>query len=447
MKRNRFLKSIISVFLLFTVVFWTQPVNAQITEKPEFGLFAITNVTIHTVTQGVIEGGVVVIENGKIAAVGKNVKLAANVKRIDASGKHLYPGFIDSGTFLGLLEIGAVAVTNDQRELGSLNPNTRAFTAINPNSANIPVTRVNGVTSVVSHPTGGLIAGKATLINLFGYTPDSMAVVQDAALVIEWPTKGKRGWWDNRDEKEIEKAYNKALKELNDFWSQASFYHTMMSAYEANPKGKTKPDRNVKHEAMRDVFSGRLPVMINVDREKAILSALDWIKKQDDIISFMLSSVAEGWRVADKIAKAKIPVLVGPTLRTPSRNYDNYQRPYQNAGLLHKAGVMVAIRTGETENVRNLNFNAGYAATYGLGKEEALKAVTINPAKIFGVDDKIGSIEVGKVANLMITDGDPFETITTIEQVFISGYKIPMINRQTELYDEFIDRADVRQKR
>lgn len=430
----------ISVLLVMISVWTLTTVNAQITEKPEYGKFAITNAEIYTVTNGVIKQGFVLIENGKITEVSEGVaKIPAGYKIIDAQGKRLYPGFIDSGTFLGLKEIGAIPVTNDQTEIGDFTPQVRAFTAINPSSVSIPVTRVNGVTTVISHPTGGTIAGKASLINLWGYSPDSMAVKADAAVQMSWPTSGKRGWWDERDEKKIKEEYEKALKNLNDYWDKARFYNEMMTAFEAGSKGKTKPDKNIEWDALRVVFKGELPVIIQVDRENDILEALKWIKKQEGI-KFILSSVSEGWRVADKIAEAGIPCLVGPVLRTTSRSYDNYQAPYQNAAKLHKAGVLVAIRTGETENTRNLNYHAGYAATYGMGIEEALKAVTINPAKIFGVDSTIGSIEKGKMANLFIANGDPFEPMTEIESVFINGYKIPMTSRQIQLYEEYKDR-------
>ncbi len=388
----------ISVFLLMISVWAISTVNAQITEKPEYGKFAITNAEIYTVTNGVIQQGFVLIENGAITEVSEGVaKIPAGYKVIDAQGKRLYPGFIDSGTFLGLKEVEAVPVTNDQTEIGEFTPHARAFTAINPASVSIPVTRVNGVTTVISHPTGGTIAGKATLINLWGYSPDSMAVKADAALQMSWPSSGKRGWWDERDEKKIKEDFEKTLKNINDYWEKARFYNEMMSAYETGSKGKVKPDKNIEWDAMRAVFKGELPVMIQVDRENDILEALKWIKTQKGI-KFILSSVSEGWRVADKIAEAGVPCLVGPTLRTTARSYDNYQAPYQNAGKLHKAGVLVAIRTGETENTRNLNYNAGYAATYGLGVEEALKAV------------------------------------------FIDGFKIPMTSRHIQLYDEYKDR-------
>lgn len=414
--------------------------KAQITEKPEYGKFAITNAQIYTVTKGIIEQGTVVIEDGIITGVFDGIpKLTADTRVIDGKGKRVYPGFIDSGTFLGLMEIGAVDVTNDQAEIGDFTPQVRAFTAINPASVSIPITRVNGVTTVIANPTGGTIAGKSTLINLFGYSPDSMAVVADAALQMEWPRSGKRGWWDQRDEKKVKEDYDKTIHKINEYWTKAQFYNEMMTAYEKDSKGKSKPDKNIEWDAMRPVFQGKLKVVISVDLEGDILEALKWIKEQKGI-SFVLSSVSEGWRVAKQIAAAGVPCLVGPTLRTISRSYDNYQAPYQNAGKLHAAGVTVAIRTGETENVRNLNYNAGYAAAYGLGTEEALKAVTINPAKIFGADSKIGSIEKGKMANLMITNGDPFEPLTNIETVFINGYKIPMISRQTQLFEEYKDR-------
>lgn len=414
---------------------------AQITEKPGFGKYAIVNATVHTVSNGTIENGIVLIENEKITFVGQNAKITDEFNRIDATGKHVYPGFMDSGTLLGLVEIGAVPVTNDQAELGEFNPHVRAFTAINPSSVSIPVTRVNGVTHVISLPVSGRIAGKATLIDLYGYSPDSMAVAPNAALHMSWPTSMKGGWWDDRSEEEVKKQYEENVKELNDFWKKAEFYHKMMTAYEQDSGNKTKPDHDKKMEAMREVLSGDIPVIISVDRKKDILNAIEWTKKHKGV-NFVLAGVEDGWRVADEIAEAGLPCLVS-TLYTPTRDYDNYQRPYQNPGLLHEAGVKVAIATGETENVRNAPYHAGYAATYGLGKEEALKAITINPAEIFGVSDRLGSIEAGKQANLFISDGDPFEPMTTIEQVFIRGYKIPMVSRHTQLYEQYLNRDAV----
>lgn len=433
----KYLTSIAAICLLVLVL--GMDANAQITEKAEFGKFAITNATIHTVTDGVIENGVVLIEGEKIVHVGRNAKITPDYQRIDASGKHVYPGFMDAGTQLGLQEIGAVAVTNDQAELGDFNPHVRAFTAINPSSVSIPVSRVNGVTHVISMPVSGRLSGKATLIDLYGYTPDSMAVTPNAALHLNWPSSKKGGWWDDRSDKEVKEEYQKDLKELNDFWSKAEFHDRMMTAYEENPQNKTRPDADKKMQAMREVVQGEVPVVISVDAEQDILNAIAWTKDRPDA-RFILAGVQDGWRVAEEIAEAGLPCLVS-TLYTPERDYDNYQRPYQNPGKLHEAGVKVAIATGEVENVRNAPYHAGYAATYGLGREEALKAITINAAEIFGVDDMLGSIEEGKQANLFISDGDPFEPMSQINQVFIRGYKIPMVSRHTQLYEEYLKRG------
>ncbi len=432
-----FRKTLLTLLLAFSL----QSAIAQITEKPGFGKFAITNATVHTVTNGVIENGTVLIDGNLISYVGTEATYDNSYTVIDAAGKHVYPGLMDAQTSLGLVEISAVDRTVDNQEVGDMNPHVLAFTAINPHSASIPVTRVNGVTHVISLPTGNGIAGKATLIDLWGYSPDSMAVLKEAGLHVAWPSSGRRGWWDQRSEKEIKEAYDKTIEMLNEYWDKAIFYDEMMTAFEAESKGKEHPDKDLRMEAMRNVVNGEIPIIVSVNGEKDILNALKWISEVENA-RFILNGVREGWRVADEIAEAGIPVIT-TTLYTPTRSYDNYQRPYQNPGLMAEAGVKVLLASGDTENVRNLPYNAGYAATYGMGTEEALKAVTINPAEAFGVADKLGSLEAGKHASLIITDGDPFEPLTNIEQVFIRGYQIPMVSRHTQLFQEFLDRDAV----
>jgi imidazolonepropionase-like amidohydrolase len=440
MTRNQqglFTISAVMTALLLTGI--TEHTQAQITEKPEFGRFALVNGTVHTVTRGSFENGTVLIDGNLITHAGARVDVDPSYRVIDISGKHVYPGFIDAGTRLGLIEISAVPVTVDDAEIGDFNPHMLAFTAINPAAVAIPVTRVSGVTTVLSYPTSGIIPGKSTLIDLFGYTPDSMAVAVEAAYHVNWPTDGRRGWWDSRTDEEIRREYEQGLKRLEEYLSDARSYHEMMSAYESAPAGKARPARIAGMEAMRALFRGELPVIISVNREKDILNALDWAGKNPGV-KVILGSVAEGWRVADRIAEAGVPVIVGPVLRTPSRGYDNYQRPYQNPGLMAAAGVKVAIQTAQTENVRNLPYNAGYAAAYGLDREEAIKAITIHPARILGVDHLIGSLDAGKRANLFVSDGDPLDTMTAIEEVFIRGFRIPMVSRHTQLYQEYINR-------
>ena len=200
-----------------------------------------------------------------------------------------------------------------------------------------------------------------------------------------------------------------------------------------------KADYNPEMAALLPVYQGEGTAMIEVNKESDILNALRWIKEKK--IKAILTGVAEGWRVADSIALHGIPVITGPILATPTRESDRYDQAYKNAGLMQQAGVKVAIRTNETENTRNLPFNAGFAAAYGMGKEEALKAITIVPAEIFGVADQIGSIEAGKKANLFISNGDPFEPATEIKYLFINGWNVPLESRQTLLYDEFLQRS------
>lgn len=425
--------------VVLTFLFGFTTLQAQIVEKPEYGTFIIENVDIYPVTAEVIKGGVVVIQDGIIEYVGSNVKpdLTGDVKRIDGSGYRLYPGFIDSETQLGLNEIGAVAVTIDAAEVGSVNPEMIAQTAINPGSVSIPVTRVDGVTNVVASPVSGLVSGTGSLIDLYGYTPEAMSVDQRAGVYINWPSSGKRGWWDSRSDSDIEKDYKEALDQINELFNDARAYHAMWEAIESGDLD-AQPAVNAKMDAMRHLFTQEARLVVRVNREKDILAAIDWANEQDDL-SFVFSGVSEGWRVAEQLAEAEIPVIA-TALVTTSRSSDHYARPYQNAGLMANAGVHVSLSTFNTENVRNLPFHAGYAATYGMGVEEALKAVTINPAEMWGVADKLGSIEVGKHANLFLVDGDPFETTSNIKDVFIRGYRIPMVSRHTQLNEEFLNR-------
>lgn len=403
--------------------------QAQLVGKGEFGSFALENAEIHTITNGTITGTVVIVAN-KIIAVGPNVTIPDNAIRIDCTGKSIYPGFIDSGTTLGLNEIGAVSLTQDASEVGNFTPHMKALTAVNPNSVLIPVTRVSGVTTVLTVPQWNLFPGTASLIDLWGYTPDQMHAGFDA-LVLNFPSTGKRGRWDRRSSEDIKKDAEKALKKLNDYWTKASDYAAMYD------KASGKVMYNPELESMRGAVQGKTKLMVNCNAKDDILAAMKWIKKHK--VDAILTGVNEGHMIADSIAASGIPVITGPILTIPRSN-GSYDAAYANAGIMQKSGVKVAIRTNENENVRNLLYHAGFAAAYGMGKEEALKAITIVPAEIFGLDKELGSIEVGKKANLFISDGDPFETKTHILHVFINGWKIPMESRHTLLYDEFLKR-------
>ncbi len=409
-------------------------VSAQ-SAKGRTGTFALTNATIETVTKGTIANGTVIISNGKITAVGANVPVPAGAEVINCNGQTIYPGMIDSGTKVGLLEVGSIPQGSDERESGEVIPQMKALTAVNPNATVIPVTRIAGVTTVLTAPEGGLLPGTAALINLHGYTADQMYAGFEG-IVVTFPNTGRRGFFDRRTDDEIKKASEKSLKQLTDVWDKALQYHKLDSA--TNGKGVTYyPEM----QAMLPVVRGIAPLMIEVNAQKDIQAALKWVKEKK-VKKVILMGVSEGWREAENIAKANIPVLAGPVIAIPNREYDRYDAIYANPGLMRKAGVKVAIRSQEegNGNYRNLPYHAGFAVAYGMSKEDALKAVTIVPAEIFGVSDKLGSIEVGKTANLFVCNGDIFETKTQVSHVFIEGWLMPMQSRQTQLYDEFLKR-------
>ena len=390
--------------------------------------FALTNAKIYTVTNGVIEKGTIVIENGVIAAVGANVDIPSDAQVIDYEGQEIYPGMIDSGTQLGLVEIGSISEAQDFREFGEISPQMEALTAVNPNSEAIPVTRVSGVTTTLTMPGGGLLPGTAATINLFGYTPDQM-FAGSKGIVLNYPS-GNRRWRQSAEQ--AERAKERALKTLNDTFDKAELYAKVEESGEA----RYYPEM----EALAKVVKGETILYVEVNAAKDILSAIEWIEERG-YEKVVLTGVSEGWRVADEIAKAGLSVIAGPVLSTPTRSSDSYDAAYANPGIMQQAGVKVALRSGDTENSRNLPYNAGFAAAYGMGREEALKAITINAAEIMGVGDQIGSIEVGKKANIFIATGDPFETSTHIVDVFIDGYMVPMTSRQIELYNEFLNRT------
>ncbi len=402
--------------------------------------FAITDARIVPVTGDVIDRGTLVIRADTIAALGADVQAPSDADIIDGSGLTVYPGLIDSGTQLGLVEVGSLEETRDYSEIGDLTPQMEALTAVNPNSVNIPVTRVNGITTVVTAPGGGLFPGIAALIDLHGYTPTQMHHGGVEMIVLDFPSTGRRGRFDRRSEEEIEKASKKALEKLNEVWDEATVYARIDSAQAAGAGSRYDMEYVPAMQALVPAVRGEMPVVIDANSADDIRAALEWAKERGMTDQMILSGASEGWRVASEIAEAGVSVLTGPVLSVATRESDRYDKPYANAGLLHDAGVQVALRTGETENVRNLPYHAGFAAAYGLGKDEALRAITIEPARIFGVDDRLGSLEVGKQANLFVTDGDPFETKTSVLYLFIDGYNIPVESRHTKLYQEFLDR-------
>lgn len=391
--------------------------------------YALTNGTIYTITNGIIENGTVLISEGKIEFAGTSTNIPDDYLIINCDGLRIYPGLFDSGTSLGLVEIGSLPETRDNSEVGEFNANMEAITAINPNSELIPVTRVNGITTVLAEPSGNLFNGQSCVINLFGYTPEAMSLIKNSGLHLNFPSRGRVSSFDKTSLREREKRYDEAMNKLNSLWEMAENYVRNFN------EGKSNFKKDNRFEPFINLFDKKLPLIINVNRDVDILRAIDWVKEKN--INVIFSGVNEGWRVADEIAKAGIPCLVGPVLSVPTRQEDRYDAPYLNAEKLRKAGVKFAFRTGESSNVRNLPYNAASAVAYGMPYEEALKGVTTYPAQIFGIDNLIGSIENGKIANIVVTDNDILEVATEIKYLFINGYNVPLENRHSKLYEEF----------
>ncbi len=415
------------------------PAHAQ--KQPGFqGPFALTNAQVIVAPGDTLDDGTVVIRDDSIAAVGPDVSVPSDAQAFDLSGQMVYPGFIDSGTHLGLAEIGSLPETQDFNEIGDLTAHMNALTAVNPSTVHVPTTRVHGITSVITEPENGILPGTAALIGLHGYTPEQMHLGDVTLTKLNFPSVGRQGPSDDRSPETIQKEAEKALTQLNDLWAQAERYARIDSAVAEQPEARRQPEFVPAMEGLLPVIRGEQPLMISANAAADISKALDWAEERGVLDQLILSGALEGWRVADEIAAANVPVLVGSIMQPPSRESDRYDKAYRTPALLHDAGVTVALRSGKTENVRNLVFHAGFAAAHGLGKTEALRAITTTPARIFGVADQVGTIEAGKRANLFVANGDPLQPATDVQHLFIDGYKLPLENRATKLYDEFLNR-------
>jgi imidazolonepropionase-like amidohydrolase len=393
--------------------------------------FAITNTTIVPVTGPRIASGTVVIQDGKIAAVGASVTVPAGAEVIDGKGLFVYPGLIDSGTRLGLVEIGSVPGGQDTQELGQFNPADAALTAVNPHSVHFPITRANGITSVITSATGGLIQGSAALIDAAGWTPDQMAESGRVAMVMTYPRIAGRGRFGGgrfgaQQQGDPAEAQSRQVRELFDYLRNAKAYNER-----ANPARQ-----NLAYAALGPALRGEAPVLFDVETEgqiRGVLALADSFK-----LKVVLRGATDAWRLADTLAARKIPVIVGPLTEVPEGDAP-YDAVYANPGVLAKAGVQIAFQSGDggEGDARNLPYNAALATAYGLDPEEALRAVTINPARIWGVAGRLGSIEPGKVANLFVATGDPLDVRTQVKHVFIRGELQPWNDRHTTLYNQF----------
>ena len=373
------------------------------------------------------------ISNGVIAAVGANVDVPQGATVIDGAGLSVYPGLIDSGNKVGLLEISSVAGTVDTTEVGDINPNARAEVAINPHSELIPVTRANGVTTVLSVPEGGIISGQSALVQLAGWTPAEMVLKPAVGMHLRFPRLRSAPLievpQEEEAERDVRRNYTREIDRLRDLFRDAQAYAKATAAK------IRRVDRDLILEALVPVVEGRQPVLIEANFARDIRAALRFV---DEFKLKMILTGAEDVRpVIPELKRRDIPVILGPILDLPPREDDPYDLLFANAAALHEAGVRFAIRSDEDHNARNLPYHAAACAAFGLPKDEALKAITIYPAQIFGVADRVGSLEVGKIANVIVTDGDPLEIVTNVKRLFIGGEEIALDTRHTLLYEKF----------
>jgi imidazolonepropionase-like amidohydrolase len=420
----------------------TERIDAQLTNTPA-PTYVIRNARIVTVTGADIENGMLVISGGRIAAVGANVSVPSAAQEIDGRGLTVYPGMIDLGTNMALVEVGTGAPgTVDTQELGEMNPNIAAVWSINPHSAHIAVTRVAGVTSVLSLPSGGIISGQAALVNLIGSSPREMAVVPEAALMIEFPRVGGGGGGFGPGPAITPEAItqrDRRLDDLRKMFRDAEAYGRAQDAYRKDPKSVLRPVTDLKLAALVPYARGERPVIFRAERERDIRGAIRFAEELK--LKPIIIGASEGWKVAAFLKEKNIPVIIDGVLNLPLREDDAYDSLYENAAKLQAAGVRFCISTGDSgAHVRDLPFNAGMAAAFGLPRAEALKSVTLYPAQILGVADRMGSIETGKLANVVITDGDILEARTNIRYLFINGRQLPLTSRHTMLNDQFKDR-------
>lgn len=403
------------------------PVHAQTPAAAQQRPVIIRGGTVHTGNGKVIENAVLVFENGKLTVVGDAASAGANnpnAEIIEAAGKHIYPGFIAPMSRLGLTEIGAVRSTNDYAEVGGVTPHVRALIAYNTDSQIIATVRSNGILLAQITPAGGLIPGTSSIIQLDAWNWEDATYAANDGVHLNWPSMELPA--SGNDESKARQRIEKEMEAIEQLFAEAQ-------AYSSNP---TPGQANLKLEAMRNLFSGSAKLYISTDQAKGILAAVAFARRYG--ITPVIVGGSDAWRVTDVLKQYDVPVMLAEMHRLPSSAFEDVDLPYKLPFLLRQAGVRFCISKPGSWEQRNLPFEAGTAAAYGLSKEEALAAITSWTAEILGVADSVGTLEVGKDATLFISTGDALDMRTSnVEAAFIRGRKIDLDNKQKALYRKF----------
>jgi imidazolonepropionase-like amidohydrolase len=430
---------------------WAQAPMVDITPPP--GTIAIAGGKVLTVSHGVIENGVVLMEGGKITAVGTAaaVKVPKGAKVVDAKGMTVYPGLIDAETRIGLSEIASDRMTNDTVEPSEeIFPQMHVYDAFHAESEHIPITRFNGITNAVVAPAEtDTIPGQDSFIQLAGRDRDSMLMVKDVALAMnfgEAPKRGGRGEAGAAGGARYPSTRMGEISQMRQALLDAQEYMARRGRPAASEDNAAAPaaggragaaaggNFNLRNEALIPYLKGEKPVVLGAYDGHDVETAMAFA--QEFHLKVILSHVTRAQDVLDKIASYHVPVIVGPIYDLPGPN-ERFDAVYSVPGELQKRGVKVILASYNVSNSRNLPYSAGFAVAYGMPYDEALKSITLNPAEAFGLGDKLGSLDVGKIANVVIADGDPLDVRTSVKQVYINGVAIPMETRQTRLRDEY----------
>ncbi|HEY5616225.1 MAG TPA: amidohydrolase family protein [Bacteroidota bacterium] len=438
--RNDILLLLFLLGMFYNIALASDPIPAAKQKKP----IALVGGTIHTVSGAVITNGTVLFDKGTIVAVGQTVTIPADAERINISGKHVYPGLIDASSDMGLTEIGSVRGTLDARENGTINPNARAEVAVDAESEMFPVARSGGILIANSRPASGIISGTAAALMMDGWTYEDMTLKAPLGLVVNWPsmvfTQGGFGfggggqpqvretWQRQRDEQ---------LKSLHDAFADARGY--MIAKKAETQKGVPYYETDPRWEAMIPVLEGKVPVHVYANELTQIQAAVTWAEREG--VKLVIIGGRDALRASEQLKAKNIPVIVGPILTAPARQYGDYDERYKLPMMLKAAGVQFCIAgDGSASNSRRVPHHAAAAAAFGLSKEDALKAITLSAAQVLGIADRVGSLETGKDATLIITNGDPLELSTTVEQAFIQGKKLDMRDRHKRLYNKYTEK-------
>tara|TARA_B100001059_G_C17793389_1_gene561528 strand:- start:172 stop:1482 length:1311 start_codon:yes stop_codon:yes gene_type:complete len=408
--------------------------NEQIPAPPQKNPIILKNGFIHTISNGVIEGSIL-FNKGKIIRIAKYITPPNNCEVIDLKGKHVYPGMIAAVSALGLVEINAVAVTNDHSERGDFNPNVRTNVAFNPDSEIIPTTRSNGILIANVIPASGLVSGQSSVMMLDGWTWENATLSFPSGLHINWPNMNSGTRTDN-DKKRL-KAAKQQLDDLEKMIKDARAYARLRKT--KSRLAENYHNEDLRWESMIPYVEKKLPIFVHANEVRQIEASISWANRHN--LEIVIVGGKDAWRTTDLLVKNRIPVIYEGVTSLPFRRFEDYDQAYKTPSILYEKGVQFCISdygyAGRAEQIRNLPYQASMAASYGLPKKAAFRAVTLSVAEILGIDKKVGSLDEGKDATLFISDGDPLETRTNIIQAFIEGKKIDMGDRHKSLYSKY----------